>query len=464
MKILIALAEGQEHRLQIAGFTMSFREAPLTTTTLAALVPPELNAEVTIADESVQPIPFDQEFDLVGVSVLTGTSTRAYEIADAFRAKGVTVVLGGIHVKLCPEEARAHADSIVIGFAEETWPELLRDFARGELKPEYVQTSVKITGLPLPRRDLQKKRGYGVSNTVYATRGCSARCEFCSVPAAGYGFHKRPVADVVDEIRGIKARRIAFNDVNLTDDKEYAKELMRAMIPMKKRWGGLASTRVVDDDELLGLLRDAGCRFLLLGFESVNAGSLRHIRKGFNKVKEYQEVVRKLHAHHIIILGCFIFGMEGEDKGVFDETVDFINEVKIDIPRYAVFTPYPGTPAFDRLKAQDRIIHQKWEYYDTQHVVFIPDRMTPRELDEGFKRAFRRTFTMGNTLRRSVASGRNAFISFMGNLAYRIYIRRLRRDPDRFPSGIEIPDHAFAPNWDGQGGIGGGVCSTGVEE
>lgn len=437
LRILIALPRGQAHKLEFGPVRMSFREAPLTATTLAALVPAELDAEIRIVDESVDDIPFDARFDLVAISVLTGTSTRAYEIADHFRMQGATVVLGGVHVTLLPEEAKRHADAIVIGFAEKTWPRLLRDFAGGVLRKSYRERNVSVEKMPLPRRDLQKKHGYTMPVTVFATRGCRQQCDFCSVVAANFGWHKRPIPEVIDELRSIGSRRLAFNDVHLTDDPEYAKELFTAMIPLKKIWGGLASTRVVYDDELLDLLQRSGCRYLLLGFESFDERTLDGMNKSFNKRTEFKVVTEKLHDRGIIIQGCFIFGNDGEDRSVFSETVDLVNEIRIDIPRYAVYTPYPKTQAYFRLKEQGRLLHERWEYYDTQHVVHLPDRMSPAQLDAGFKWAFRKTFTLENILRRNLSSGMQFYITFVGNLAYRLYIRKLYADQNRFPAGID---------------------------
>jgi len=436
VKILIVLPAGQPHKLEFGPIKMSFREAPLTATSLAALIPDDLKAEVKIVDESVSPVPFQEQFDLVGVSVLTGTSSRAYKIADIFRERNSKVVLGGVHVTLMPEEARQHADSIVIGFAEQTWPQLLNDFSQNRMKPVYRQQKIDLKNLPVPRRDLQKKLGYTVADTVFATRGCRGKCDFCSIVAAEFGWHTRPVRDVINEIKAIKSKRIAFNDVNLTDDPVYAKELFREMIPLKKIWGGLASTRVTEDDELIELLQKSGCRYLLLGFESIDNQMLRGINKGFNKFEKYSEVVRKLHGIGIIVQGCFILGMDGEDPGIFKRTLDAVHELKIDIPRYALFTPYPKSKPFQRMKAQGRILHEKWEYYDTQHVVILPDKMSPKQLDDGFKWIYKETFKLKNDFTRTLGSGKNFGISFIGNLAYKLYIKKLYQDLNRFPAEV----------------------------
>ena len=433
MKLLLILPNANIHKLKWGRRSISFREAPLTLTTLAALVPSELNADVKIIDESIEEIPFEEHYDLVGISCLTGTVTRAYAIADFFMKKGSTVVLGGVHVSLMPQEAVKHAHSIVIGFAEQTWPQMLRDYSSGTLKRIYADSGNNIQGLPSPRRDLQKKFGYLNPHTVFATRGCKKSCDFCTVSAVPFGWNTRPVAEVIDEVRGIKAKRIVFNDVSLLEDREYAKELFTALIPLKKLWGGLCTTQIGHDEEMLDLMRRSGCVYLLIGFESVSNQALYAIKKGFNNSDNYHRLVKSLHARGIIIQGCFVFGFDNDDKRVFRKTVEAVNHLKIDIPRYAIYTPYPKTKAYKRLKAERRLLHENCEYYDTQHVVFQPAQMSPRELDEGFKWAYRETFRLGSIHKRIMGSGNSFLIKFFGNLAYKLYVRRLYTDQDRFP-------------------------------
>lgn len=418
------------HRLRVGRRWMSLREAPLTLTTLAALVPPELDVDCQLIDESVEPLPDGQGahgWDLVGISCLTGTAPRAYALADQFRNKGIPVVLGGVHVTLLPAEAAGHADSIVTGFAEEAWPQLLRDFSVGRLAPRYDGGHPALAGLRTPRRDLQRRGAYIMPNTVFATRGCRGGCDFCSVPAARFGWGTRPVQDVAREVAALRGRRFAFNDVNLTDDRDYALKLFRELAPLRKKWGGLATTRVADDPELLTALKRAGCVYLLLGFESVTGEGLAAMGKSFNQVEHYRRTVERLHAHGITVQGCFIFGLDTDTPAVFDATTRMVQNLGVDIPRYAVYTPYPGTKAFQRLESDGRLLHRNWEYYDTQHVVFEPAGMSPRDLDAGFVDAYRRTFSMRAILGR-VSRTPHPLVTLTGNVAYRRYIARLRRE------------------------------------
>ncbi len=265
-------------------------------------------------------------------------------------------------------------------------------------------------------------------NTVFATRGCRGTCDFCAVPAARFGWAKRPVGDVIDEIRRIPARRIVFNDVNLIEDRDYAMELFTALGPLKKKWGGLATTRIGEDDELLSALKKSGCIYLLIGFESLCKAALSQIKKGVNLRSDYALLCRKLHDCGILIQGCFIFGFDHDTPDVFSRTVEAVNRLQIDIPRYAVYTPFPGTTAYTRLKKENRIIHENWRFYDTQHVVFQPAQMSVAELSTGFRRAWKETFTGTAILRRTLQAHRTFPVAFLGNLAYRLYVQKMKEE------------------------------------
>lgn len=436
-RLLILLADGKIHKLKTRLIEISFREAPLTATTLAALVPEELGFDIRICDASVSRVPVDEPFDLVAISIITGTALEGYHWAELFRARGATVVMGGVHVTLMPEEARAHADALVIGFAEQTWPQLCRDFAAGTLRREYRQAGMCLEGLPQPRRDLQKRFGYMMPNTVFATRGCKNTCDFCAVVAARFGWWTRPVGEVIDEIRALKGSRFAFNDVSLCEDRDYALELFKALKPLKKKWGGLMTTKVAADDELMDALAESGCCYMLLGFESVNKRGLYSMHKGFNAPENYFTVCDALHRRRLLIQGCFIFGLDDDTPSVFDETVEAVNALRIDIPRYAISTPFPGTDLHARIKSEGRLLHENWAFYDTQHVVIKPKGMSPRELDRGFVRAWEQTFTLKSISHRTSLRRKMYPVAFAGNLAYWLYIRRLRRDAQRFPSDAQ---------------------------
>lgn len=437
MKVLLIMPDAQMHKFYLGSHVRSAREAPLSLSTLAALAPEHADVEYTLVDESVDRVPLDWQGDLVGISALTGTARRAYALADHFQGRGLPVVLGGAHPTLLPEEARRFADAVVVGMAEQTWGQLLTDFKAGRLQPEYRQppvTSDTCPGIPTPRWDLHRLSGYMMPYTVHATRGCVHTCDFCSVGGIWPRFQRRPVADVVRDVRAIPRRRFVLNDVSPFDDLEYAKELMTALIPLRKKWGGLATSRITDDPELFELLQKAGCNYLLIGFESVDQRALNQIHKGFNRSVSYPELMRRLHGAGIIVQGCFVFGFDTDQRDVFEKTVAEVQDLRIDIPRYSFYTPYPGSPLFRRLQQEGRILSLDWADYDTMHVVIRPKNMSPVELYEGFRTAYRETFRLPNILRRTLAGGLSFPITFVGNLTYRNFVRRLDRG-----RGFELP-------------------------
>lgn len=448
MKILLIMPDAHMHKLKIGPWVRSMREMPLSICTLAALTPDYPDIDIVLVDGSVDKIPWNSTPDLVGISVLTGCANQAYRIADHFRAKGVKVVLGGVHVSILPGEAARHADAIVVGQAESLWPRLIRDFMAGGLKDCYWEEPLGgefLEGVPSPLTGLHNRHKYMIPDTVQATRGCRRACDFCTVPAIFPKFVKRPIADVLSDIRQTKSRYIAFNDVSIAEDPEYAKELFKAMIPLRKKWGGLATVEIARDPELLTLMQKSGCIFLLFGFESVDQLALHDMGKGFNRASEYEDLMYKMHSLDISVQGCFVFGFDHDSKDVFQQTVERVHELKIDIPRYSIHTPYPGTPLFNKLTREGRILSYNWDDYDTMHVVSQPAQMSPEELYEGFKWTYRETFKMRRIVERMQGVTTRTMVNFVGNLAYKIFVKRLYSDP-RFSQPYSINDPRCQPS------------------
>ena len=426
LRILLLSPRGPLYRHRTGIWKKSLRYAPLTLTTLASLVPEELGAEVTIIDEGIADIDLDAEADLVGISAITGTAPRSYELARHFRQRGIPVVLGGVHPTLMPDEAARHADSVVVGYAEQTWPQLLRDFVARRMQARYYQgKNLSLANLPFPRRDLLPTARFATLHTIEATRGCIHRCDFCVVPAAWGRPLQKPVADIVADIRQMGARRLIFLDLNLIADIDYAKELFTALIPLNIVWGGLATTLIAQDDELLDLAARSGCRGLLLGFESLSPASLRETHKGFNLRLDYYDVVRRLHDRGIAIMGCFVFGFDHDTRDTFAQTVEFAIDANIDLPRYAIQTPFPGTALFHRLKREGRILTEDWSLYDGQHVVYQPCQMSAEELLRGTERAWKQTYSYRSIARRLIHARNLLSVAIPANLGYRFYAHRL---------------------------------------
>ncbi len=428
MKIALLAPAGAMHRHN-GSFRRPLHYAPLTLVTLAALVPRELEAEVVICDESAGPIPKNLDADIVGITAITGTAIRSYKWADFFRSMGKTVVIGGVHPTLMPHEAALHADAVVTGFAEQTWPQLLIDYKLGRLKKLYSQgEDFSIAGRPIPRWDLLNRKKYMTVNCVEAIRGCHLTCSFCAYPAAfGKTIYKRPVREVIKEIERMHGKEVLFPDINLIADHSYARELFTEMIPLNKWWFGLSTSDVTKNEDTFRLMVKSGCRGLLIGFESVMQGSQKFVRKGVNKVSDYEELVRKLHDSGIAVNGCFAFGGDEDGPDVFKRTVEAVIRLKIDLPRFSILTPFPGTELYREMEKQGRITDRHWAMYDVEHCVFQPKNMSFEQLYDGIEWAWRETYRVINIAKRLATFGTLHIASVPANLfGYKTYARKFR--------------------------------------
>jgi radical SAM superfamily enzyme YgiQ (UPF0313 family) len=427
MRVALLSPKGPLYRSRGGIFKKSLRYQPLTLTTLAALAPPELDIDFVLYDEGIEDIPLDLAADLVGLTTITGSSARAYMLARHFRARGIPVVLGGPHVTLLPDEAAQHADAVCVGYAEETWPRLLRDFAAGTMRERYDQgPDFTLTNLPFARRELLDGRRFLTQAVFEATRACAHDCEFCVVPTAwGRKQFQKPVAHVTEDIRRVGARRIIFIDLNLISDRAYATELFEALVPLNVHWFGLATSLIGRDRALMELMARSGCCGLLIGLESICEASLGDIRKRFNDPSLYRALIGDLHALDISVQGCFVFGHDHDAPDVFEQTVQFCIDAAIDLPRFAILTPFPGTPLYQRFEREGRILTRNWELYDGQHVVFRPRQMTPHALQSGHERAWRAVYSYRSIARRLTAARTRIPIAIMANLGYRYYAHHL---------------------------------------
>lgn len=424
LKIAFLAPAGAMHRYS-GNFGKSLHYAPLTLTTLAALIPADVETDVVIYDETAGKIPLDIDADLIGITCITGTAPRCYAYADYFRKKGKTVFMGGVHPSMLPEEAAQHADVVFTGFSEQTFPQFIYDYIKGEYQKFYHQNSdYTIVGKPIPRRELLNSKRYITTKTVEAIRGCCHTCSFCAYPAAfGKTVHKRPVKEVVAEIEALHTKHVLFPDVNLITDRRYAIELFSALIPLKIMWVGLVTSSVGIDDELITVFRKSGCKGLLIGFESITQESQQFIHKGVNKVNDYISLMERLHDNGILVQGCFAFGGDEEDESVFDRTVEMIIKAKIDLPRYSILTPFPQTQYYAQLEKEGRIIERNWAMYDVQHCVFQPKLMTKEQLEEGTDRAWRDTYTTSNIMKRLAPFTSSPWLSIPLNLGYKKYAK-----------------------------------------
>lgn len=359
-----------------------FRFSMLSSLYVAASMPAYV--ETKIVDEDVEPIDFEADADIIGISFMTYNAPRAYEIADRFRIeKGKPVIFGGYHPTFMPEEAIQHADAVCLGEAEGNVPSMMEDLVAGRLQQFYCSQPVELVGLPRPNPALIRKRAYAPVDVLQATRGCHYQCSFCSVAAFHrYHFRTRPVGEVIDELKSLR-RLVLFIDDNIIANREYAQELFTEMIPLKKRWLSQCSMLIAEDEELLHLAARSGCLGLFVGFETLSEAGLRAWKKKTNLGRDYLAVVRRLHTAGIGVCAGFVFGGDDDAPDVFERTLEFLLEANVESLQATRLTPFPGTPLYAELDRQGRIFDTDWSHYDFNHVVFEPQHMSRETLDIG---------------------------------------------------------------------------------
>jgi radical SAM superfamily enzyme YgiQ (UPF0313 family) len=385
---------------------------------LAALTP--RRHQVVLLDQFHRSIDTRLEADLVGISVWTASSGNAYRLADAFRARGLPVVLGGPHVAVLPDEAARHADAVLVGEAEGVWDKLLSDFEAGHLEPRYDGRPLPLAETPPVRWDVFPEGDYVLRSAISTSRGCHFRCEFCYESSRSDSIYRRKsLEQVLAEIDSRPGRVVAFLDNDLLGDKSYARRLLEALIPRRKHWMAMTTIRFADDLDMVALAAAAGCRTLFIGFESVSADSLREVGKRQNRVELYARNVQRLHAHGIMVNASFVFGFDHDTPDVFDATVHFGIENRLETATFTILTPFPNTGLYRRLEAEGRIVDRDWAHYDTTRVVFKPAGMSVEELEAGYFGAYRQFYSLDSILKRSFRPGPGVLQRLALNLAYK---------------------------------------------
>ncbi len=381
---------------------------PLPAATIAGLTPPDV--EVKFYDDRMESIPVDEPTDLVAISVETYTARRAYQIASDYRRRGVPVVMGGFHAMLCPEEVGQYADALVVGEAEEIWPTLIDDARHGTLQRIYRAPRRPSLGGLRPDRSIFQGKRYLPIGLVEAGRGCHFKCDFCAIQTAFERTQtRRPVDDIVREIQTLRdqnKRFFFFVDDNITSNMREAKELYEALIPLKIRWVSQASINAAHDEEFLDLITRSGCEGLLIGFESLNPENLRAMDKGFNTMKGgYEAALANLRRYGVKLYLTFVFGYDEDTPETFQQTADFAKEHNIYIGAFNHLTPFPGTPLYQRLEQEGRLLYDAWwldENYRYNMIPFQPKRMSPEALQRGCLEARKSFYAWSSILRRSM--------------------------------------------------------------
>ena len=398
---------------------------------LQGLTPPE--HEVRIIEEETEDIDLDQECNLIGISCMTANAARAYELSQEFKKRGKTVILGGVHPTILPDEALQYADSVVVGEAEGVWKTLLTDFQNANLKRKYHNPTPDL-GKYVPKdfSKIIKKRLFSLV-PIMTTRGCPYNCDFCCVTNLfGKKMRHIPVENVVRDIKESGAKNFMFLDDNIIGHPQYAKTLFKALKPLKIRWVGQASVSLlVRDGSLMQLAAESGCQALFFGIESVSEDQLKSMHKAIKEIEHLESALKKIKKMGILIHASMVFGFDSDKKEIFDETVQFLIRNKVSTVSFNILTPYPGTKVYDDMKRENRLTTTDWRYYDHNTVVFKPTNMTALELQTGKVNARKKFYSIWSVLKRLPGNMYNPIIYFATNIGHmkqvKVEVERLKR-------------------------------------
>ena len=389
--------------------------------TLLSLTPDE--HETRIINENVEKVDYDCGVDLVGITITLDVMPRACKIAIEFMKRGIPVVAGGIHVTCCPEDCLPHFSSICVGPAERVWVKIIQDVQAGCLRQEYSDMNdFHGDEIASPMYGSIEQKKYLYSNVVLTSRGCPNRCSFCYNSCKNRIYTRRPISNVINDIKTLGTRHILFTDDNFIGNPKYTHELLNEICDMNLIWSAAVTTNILDFPDLLDLMKTTGCRSLFIGFESLNTASLESVNKD-NKANRYEELVEAIHSRGIMINASMVFGLDGDDKDTFKHTLDWLVKMRVETLTSHILTPYPGTELHRNMDTAGRIIDYDLGKYNTSNVVFKPVGMTAKELNEGYRWMYRQFYSFRNVIRRFPKSKiqRKSYLLF--NLFYRKFGR-----------------------------------------
>lgn len=397
MKVLLVLTWSVKDRSYRGRLSTWLAYSPLTLGSLAAIIEDEKPSwEIEAVDEISGEVDLGKYYDIVMISCTTPGVKRGYEIAAGFREKGSFIVMGGYHVTINPDEALEHADAVIIGPGDYALRDLLNDYENGCAKKKYHRPEVKGTDILAPDRRYMSMKKYYKMPPLLANPGCHNHCTYCVISDMWRCSGVRPVENVVAEIKAIGKKSFIFFDPNFFGNRPYSIKLMEALIPLKINWVGSATIDLGFDEELLTLAAKSGCSGLLFGFESMSREALKKTGKGFNDPNNYRQAIANIQSHGIMCNGCFILGMDGDTEETLMSLPQQVNYLNLNLARFAVLTPVPGTDMFRKLDEAGRIIDKDWNHYTQHTTVFLPESMSPQKLDKIYRYVWKETYKMKN--------------------------------------------------------------------
>ncbi|OCA98009.1 B12-binding domain-containing radical SAM protein [Clostridium beijerinckii] len=388
--------------------------------TIANLTPKE--HEIIIENENVDTIDFDENVDLVAITVTVDVMNRAVEISKEFQKRGVKVIAGGIHITADPEGAVNSFDAIIIGMAERVWEKVLKDVDNNSIKKIYYDMeNIRGNEIVSPDYEMIDNKKYLYTNIISTSRGCPFKCDFCYNSCANSikTYINRPIEDVIKDIKVLKTKHIMFIDDNFIGNPKWTKELLKEIKPLKLKWNAAVTSNIVDMPELLDEMKESGCQSLFIGFESINSKSIESVHKIQNSVSRYEKLVDEIHKRGIMINASFVFGLDEDDASIFKSTLEWIVKNKIETVTSHIMTPYPGTKLYASLLKENRIVDHNLSNYNTSHVVYKPKNMTAEELYDGYLWIYKEVYTLKNIIKR-LPKSKKQWIPFLAfNLLYR---------------------------------------------
>ena len=377
---------------------------------------------VIIENENIEEIDFNQKVDIVGITVTVDVMHRSIEIAKEYQSKGIPVVAGGIHITAFPEEAKKYFNTISLGLAEKTWPNIIQDLQDGNLKKVYMcDQELKGRDIVSPGYHLIDKKKYLYCNIISTSRGCPFRCDFCYNSCQAYKqlYINRPIDHVIKDIKTIGRRHIMFIDDKFIGNQKWNLEFVREIRPFGLRWNAAVSANIVDMLPLLDEMAMSGCESLFIGFESLNENAIKSVNKGQNNIGKYELLIEEIHKRGIMINASFVFGLDEDDVTTFQTTLDWIVKNKIETVTSHILTPYPGTKVYDEFLKNGRITDFDLSKYNTANVVFKPQNMTAEELYNGYIWIYKQIYSTKNIIKRMPKLHKQRLAYLLFNFLYR---------------------------------------------